>query len=124
VKKFIISVMFMIYGLASFGVSLNYFYCCGKLKKITVKSTHFANHKCPMKNGKDCCRNKTVTFKIIADQQFAQQIVFEPIGFSEKTFITHFNFDAAICQQYSTHQNQPPPLFLPSLQILHNNFRI
>ena len=116
----------MVYSVASFGVSVNYFFCCGKLKEVSVKLNPPFNHKCPMKGGKDCCKSEKVDIKISADQQFSQSIVFDPLIFSTGFLVKLFDCDSIIDnpQYYSGHQNKPPPLSQFSLNILYSNFRI
>lgn len=82
VKKFTVLVILMVYSLASFGVSLNYFYCCGKLKKVSIVVTPIHEKDCPIKKGKNCCENKTVSHKISIDQKNNPLSFYEPINFS------------------------------------------
>jgi len=58
----------MSYSIASFGVSLNYFYCCGKLKTVSL-ALKTEDRDCKGKAKKGCCDNKTVTIKLKVDQQ-------------------------------------------------------
>ncbi|HMR82754.1 MAG TPA: hypothetical protein PKE30_06470 [Niabella sp.] len=76
-KKLIVLTILMVYGLASFGVSLNYFYCCGKLETVSLaiaNAQEEADH-CPMGDKSGCCENKTVNHKISVDQT-AQSTLF------------------------------------------------
>ena len=41
--------------MATMGVSLNQFYCCGKLKSLTISLTDYTTRKC---NKSGCCENK------------------------------------------------------------------
>lgn len=116
----------MAYGFAAFGVSLNYFYCCGKLKEVSLK-LHPPVDGCKMNGKKDCCKNKTVSVKLNTDQQHNQQIVFEPVLFS--TAITNnIFFETSLFSKFEKHftpyLNGPPPLPLLGLHILHNSFLI
>lgn len=79
-----------------------------------------------MKHGKDCCKNEKVDVKISADQNFSQQINFEPLTFTHVNIIHHFDFDYnAFGKSHKAYRkNRPPPLSQPSLNILHSNFRI
>lgn len=117
----------MVYGLAAFGVSLHYSYCCGKLKEVSVKLDNPpVDHKCPMKGDKDCCKEKTVDLKLNQQQQVSQQVVFEPQLFAIDLNPIVFNWNENIitAPQSKFIPNRPPPLSCLSLTILHENFRI
>ncbi|MER3470932.1 MAG: hypothetical protein C4330_06235 [Chitinophagaceae bacterium] len=63
--------MLMVYGLSSSGTTVQFHYCCGKLKKIEFKPVEqtackHGMHK--MKN-KKCCENKAVELKVKGDQK-------------------------------------------------------
>ncbi|OJU27602.1 MAG: hypothetical protein BGN92_15285 [Sphingobacteriales bacterium 41-5] len=125
-KKFTIIAVLLFYSLATFGVSLNYFYCCGKLKEVTINLNPPVAHKCLMKDGKDCCKNEKVELKVSADQQFSQQIVFEPLLFLKPALTNYFEIsdrvESSVC--FGWYQNKPPPGTNTSLNILQRNFRI
>ncbi|MFV0606401.1 MAG: HYC_CC_PP family protein [Niabella sp.] len=126
-KKFTIIAVLMFYSLAVFGVSVNYFYCCGKLKKVSIQLDQPpVNHQCHMKGGKDCCKNKSVDVKIDQQQQFSQQIVFEPLFFAitNSTSLSYHIISLTGEQQNFCLQNRPPPLSPTPLHILHAHFRI
>lgn len=70
-KKFAIILILICYTTASFGVSLNYFYCCGKLKTISLATkTKDKNCKGDLKKG--CCKNEKTKVKLNADQKLAE----------------------------------------------------
>jgi len=68
VKKALLFAVLVFYTLSSMGVSLNYFYCCGKLKSITVKVNTEDQGKCHKKDHKRCCDHVTVDLKLNVDQ--------------------------------------------------------
>jgi len=68
-RKLTILLLFVFYSLASFGVSLNFFYCCGKLKEVSLKQHSPETKDCPVKKGKNCCENKTADAKVSVDQK-------------------------------------------------------
>ena len=78
-KKFAIILILICYTTASFGVSLNYFYCCGKLKTISI-ATKTKDKSCKGNLKKDCCKNQKVKVKLKSDQKVA-----------EDNFINHIN---------------------------------
>lgn len=126
-KKFAILAILMVYSLASFGVSLNYFYCCGKLKEVTVIVKPVHEKDCPVKKGKNCCENKTVSHKISVDQKNNPLSFYEPINFSvtalpQSEYIGQANIFTQ-CQVTPLYK-KPPPFFSSDLNILLSTFRI
>lgn len=125
-KKVLLICILFCYSAASFGVSLNYFYCCGKLKSVSF----FVNTKentCKGKTKKTCCNNKVVTLQLKIDQKdnnkennyihlTTSPVLVYATNFSHFTLIQTFD-------QTPKYVN-PPPGYLPSRQILYCTFRI
>lgn len=67
-KKLIVILLLLGYGLSSFGMTLHIHYCCGKVD--TVKLTPTNDHGCGVKDKskkKGCCDDRQVEFKIKTD---------------------------------------------------------
>ncbi|QPH40667.1 HYC_CC_PP family protein [Pedobacter endophyticus] len=74
-KRILIIAILTVYSIASFGISVNHFYCCGKLKEVSLAANVGA--KClGEQSSKGCCENKTVTVKLKADQKSNSQSIF------------------------------------------------
>jgi hypothetical protein len=115
----------MVYGLSSTGMTINFHYCCGKLKKVEFSS---AQLDCGMKmkhsSGKKCCDNKQVDLKVKDEQKVTE---------SSKTVlkvipVTNSFTDFAISQPLEDKHLipsvfAPPPLSSP-LYILHCTYRV
>ena len=127
VKKVILSIVLLAYGFASFGVSLNYLYCCDQLKEITVSLTSQHEEGCTMKMGdRKCCDNKIVTLKIATDQRqnLVQDYHFEQPLLSTTPLLYFFDVQAGSgIQAHPQYHNLPPPLVL-NRTVLFANFRI
>lgn len=68
VKKLAILLILLVYGVSSFGISVHFHYCCGKLKDvniITVANSCGMDHK---KGDLPCCDDKEVSLQIKSDQ--------------------------------------------------------
>lgn len=64
-KKIVLILLISIYSLSTFGVSLKEFYCCGKLKSVTVTLADDSKDKCGKGDNKDgCCKTKYQFFKV------------------------------------------------------------
>ncbi|MBD0350811.1 MAG: hypothetical protein M3342_09125 [Bacteroidota bacterium] len=126
-KKIGIILILMLYGASSFGITVHFHYCCGKLDKIDFtppKDNHCGNGKTHKMGSKPCCDNKQVAFKITGEQNVA------------KVYQSSFHFDAVkpFHQDYFVSsplksKNLLPEIFAPPpssqpLFILHRIFRI
>lgn len=78
-KKFTAILLLSLYSLSSLGLSLKSFYCCGKLKSVTVTITHEQQKQCSKSDdGKsDCCKTKFQIFKV-KDNHVAGDVINTP----------------------------------------------
>jgi len=126
-KKCLLILILLSYSIASFGVSLNYFYCCGKLKTVTITKTTAAE-KCTGNKKKDCCKNKKVHIQLKTDQQ---QNTVSTFNFASPIILNH-HFDNFKIANNIVHLNndvysqfkKPPSLSLIGANILFCTFRI
>jgi len=69
-RKVVAILLILFYGLSSSGMTVQFHYCCGKLKE--VKLTSVSPKQCGMKHmamsRKKCCDDKQVELKLKADQ--------------------------------------------------------
>ncbi len=64
-KRTAIIFLLTIYSLSTFGISLKEFYCCGKLKSISLALSFEGKEKCSKGDNKDgCCKTKYQYFKV------------------------------------------------------------
>lgn len=124
-KKLLVILLLMVYGLSSTGMTINFHYCCGKLKKVEFSS---AQLDCGMKmkhsSGKKCCDNKQVDLKVKDDQKVSES----GKTISKSVPLTNSFADFAISQPVQGKHLipsvfAPPPLSSP-LYILHCTYRI
>jgi hypothetical protein len=77
-KKIVAILFLLVYGLSSTGATIQFHYCCGKLK--TIKLTQVAQKECGMKHSapgkRKCCDDKQIELKIKADQKAEQAVKF------------------------------------------------
>jgi hypothetical protein len=115
-KKLAIISLICIYALATMGFSLKEFYCCGKLKSISLTIADDGKAKC--KNGdsntEGCCKNKFQYFKIKDNHVTAAPVIL-PAQFSAVLDIYFPSFqDITSCTQEAkvTYQSHAPPLYI------------
>ncbi|MEI6948364.1 hypothetical protein V9K67_14300 [Paraflavisolibacter sp. H34] len=81
-KRFLVILLLMVYGLSSTGATVHLHYCCGKLDKIEFaapKEKKCGKHAKPMKN---CCDDQQLDLKVKADQKVAHMAAFEAKTFA------------------------------------------
>jgi hypothetical protein len=113
-KKFTVISLLCIYALATMGFSLKEFYCCGKLKSISLTITDDGKAKC--KNGDSntdgCCKNKFQYFKVKDNHVLASQAIV-PLQLISglDTYFPSFQDIAPSSQEKKfTYQSNAPPL--------------
>lgn len=64
-KKSALIFLILIYSMSSFGVTFKQFYCCGKLKTVSVTLSQPGKDKAATDNDPDgCCKTKVKSFKV------------------------------------------------------------
>jgi hypothetical protein len=87
-KKAAIILLLCIYSLATLGIGIKQFYCCGILKSTTVTLIKNSEEKCKAQAAKgSCCKTQYQTFKVkdshifsdvthLPEKQFSELIIF------------------------------------------------
>ena len=125
-KKLSVILILLIYGLSSTGMTVNFHYCCGKLKKVQFSS---AQIECGMKmkhsSSKKCCDSKQLELKVKADQKVPEgakqvsQVNDLPVNLSQFAVASPVYTKFLIPSVFA-----PPPLASQQLNILYCTFRI
>ena len=77
-KKLFAIFLTLVYSLATLGVGLKEFYCCGKLKSANVSIVQSENEKCGKGDETGgCCKTKVHFFKV-KDKHVIADYVFNP----------------------------------------------
>ena len=125
-KKFLVILLLMVYGLSSTGMTVNFHYCCGKLKKVEFSSSQV---ECGMKmkhsSSKKCCDSKQVELKVKADQKITEgaKTVSKIVAVSNLS--PDFSFSSPLYgKSLIPSVFAPPPLANHQLYILHCIYRI
>ena len=135
-KKLLVLLLLMAYTVANAGVSLNYFYCCGKLKSVSFTPRKATPKKCSRmagSNKRKCCENKVVTFQLKSDQKQADEksgnTCFKTVPVSDNPGLPAELFFVNVTGQFqlsrlATPVPKKPLLHFPSRQICFSVFRI
>jgi hypothetical protein len=64
-KKIAAILLILTYSMSSFGIGLREFYCCGKLKSVSILIINVEKEKCnKAANQEGCCKTKYQHFKV------------------------------------------------------------
>lgn len=113
-KKAALILLICIYSVATMGFSLKQFYCCGKLKSVTVALTQDAKRKCSKGSGSGCCDNKYQFFKVKDKHKSANTVSCPVNHFTDLHLYTSSfsNTTFAALKTTITYSSHAPPLHL------------
>ena len=127
-KKLIVILLLLGYGLSSFGMTLHVHYCCGKVDQ--VKLLPAKEHSCggdKSEKKKGCCDDRQVELKLKADYKNEPSAWLAFKSFSEAAFVDHLSSVATIAGKHDPGSLQifsPPPHRAGPLYIKHCIYRI
>ncbi len=114
VKKIIAILLLSIYSVSTLGVSLKSFYCCGKLKSVTVSVTQDQQQKYGNDDAtSDCCKTKYQFYKV-KDNHVAADVINTPVlhVINLHLFTSPFEVINYPSEEiYVVYQSNAPPLF-------------
>jgi hypothetical protein len=123
-KKLWVILLLCVYGFSATGATLHFHYCCGKLDKVSLQP---AAKKCggmAHRDGKKCCDEKQVSFKVKDAHSFAQAA---KISFAAFTLPQSFQWEQP-SEPLAVRHLEPtifaPPPLAQSLHILYCVYRI
>ena len=70
-KRLIVAIVLMVYGLASTGAVVHLEYCCGKLSDISLEAAKKEDCKEKTFSGKSCCNSEQIHLKVSGEQELA-----------------------------------------------------
>lgn len=123
-KKIVVILLLMVYGLSSSGMTIQFHYCCGKLKSIQLSPVN--EKQCGMKHAlstKPCCSDKHVEFKLKGDQkpEQAKVVFYAPVQLEKTEFFLNLPHEPSLV--IIPEVFAPPPLANP-LYIFHCVYKI
>lgn len=68
-KKLLVILMVMVYGLSATGATLHIHFCCGKLDRVSFSTEHKKDCPKKVKSITKCCSSKQLELKVKADQE-------------------------------------------------------
>jgi len=112
-KKVALILLICVYSFATMGFSLKEFYCCGKLKSISLTlAANEKNNHVKFNSKNDCCKN-IFHFHKLNNDHFAPGILINT--FSDFFYVAHpgYNYDARPFLSFQTRAESihSPPVF-------------
>jgi hypothetical protein len=127
-KKLLVILLLIMYGTSSFGMTVHFHFCCGKLKAVDLtppKDNHCNSSKSYQIGEKPCCENKQVEIKVSGEQDFAKDfyVPFSPVAIKPVQLDLFFS-DPLVGKRLLPEVFAPPPKSSQPLYILNSVFRI
>jgi hypothetical protein len=125
VKKFLATILAIIYLATSADAAITIHYCMGKLYSVDLMQKDKCA-KCGMKKSEGCCKSKVKIVKIQDKQQMSGKTV--SLSPALAIELPEYQFDQTKYHSFipkpAAHSNSPPGYSIISLNILHSVFRI
>lgn len=125
-KKFLVTILAIVYLGVSSGFAMTIHYCMGKVSSVELLSNKDKCGKCGMKSGTGCCKDDFKVFKINdAHKLISNDInIFTPIAIVDdsKNILNSSTFVSEIASAY--HNHSPPISQGISLCVLNCVFKI
>lgn len=127
-KRLCVILLLCFYSLATMGFGLKQFYCCGKLKSVTLLLVHEAKDNCGKGDDKSgCCDHKYQFFKVKDNHVSACRADFPVKHFVDLPLYTPSFHDISFVSQKTTtaYKSNAPPIHRGNtIYLYHCVFRI
>ncbi|HEV8079370.1 MAG TPA: hypothetical protein VGP43_01560 [Chitinophagaceae bacterium] len=125
-KKFLVTILAIVYLGVSSGVAMTIHYCMGKVSSVELLTHNDKCSKCGMKAGTGCCKDDFKIFKLNdAHKLISNDInIFTPVAIIDNSK-SIFDSNVFLTQITSDFNNHSPPVSQGiSLNVLYSVFRI
>jgi hypothetical protein len=113
VNKASLILLLVVYGIATLGIGITRFYCCGKLKSTSINLAHEQKQKCGGEGKTDgCCKTKYQSIKV-KDNHVAGEIASIPSKHFVVLHLLASSFEAITLVDHSlnvANASHAPPL--------------
>jgi hypothetical protein len=125
VKKVAIILLVLVYSASVYGVTINRFYCCGKLADVSVSAN--CQYKRDSKAiGSACCKTIKTNFKV-KDNHFSAKTdltLKSSFALINVVFFIPASPEIINLREVNAYNSQAPPAQRDPLYILYSNYRI
>ncbi|MEO6071061.1 MAG: hypothetical protein ABIN57_04440 [Chitinophagaceae bacterium] len=126
-KKIGVILLLLVYATSSFGVSVSFQYCCGKLKSVDFaqpQENFCGSHASHQMGSKPCCDSKQIHFKIKTEQTAATVFQFSFPSYAVLNKQPLFYVFSSIEPKKEFPEVFAPPSFYKNLNHLYCHYRI
>ncbi|HTC00478.1 MAG TPA: hypothetical protein VK705_07330 [Ferruginibacter sp.] len=128
-KKFSLILLILVYTSSTFGMVVKEFYCCGKLRSVSLSFSTESKQKAEKKTiGTGCCKTKYFSSKVKDNHVQADAIAFDANHFVQlDTHLSSFKLICFVNPQVNVtsgindppllHSNTPVYIFIRSIRI-------
>ncbi|WP_184550981.1 HYC_CC_PP family protein [Mucilaginibacter sp. FT3.2] len=125
-KRIAVILLLLIYTVSVYGITINKFYCCGKLASISLSVSSASKSACKAISGSDCCKTVKANFKVKDNHVSAKTDINLKNSFA--LVIPVFSIPALAeritLKKVIGYNSQAPPVQHYPLYILYSNYRI
>ena len=127
-KRTAIIFVILVYLVSCLGIAVNKFYCCGKLKTVSLSATASnSENEIPSAKKTTCCNHTSQTFKV-KDQHIASGVILThsaPFVTLLKNYSSVVDVQSLSIKEISAiFYNAPPTLSGTNIYSLYCNYRI
>jgi hypothetical protein len=126
VKRIAVILLLLIYTASVYGITINKFYCCGKLASVSLSVSSAPKSDCKETSGSDCCKTVKANFKVKDNHVSAKTDL--TLNNSFALVIPVFSIptlaERIALKETSAYNSQAPPVQRDPLYILYSNYRI
>jgi hypothetical protein len=126
VKRIAVILLLLIYTASVYGITIDKFYCCGKLASVSLSVSSASKSDCKATSGSDCCKTVKANFKVKDNHVSAKTELTLKNSFA--LVIPEFSIPALAeritLKEVSAYNSQAPPVQRAPLYILYSNYRI
>jgi hypothetical protein len=125
VKRIAVILLVIIYSASVYGVTINKFYCCGKLTSVSLSADHQSKSDSKAV-GSACCKNIKESFKVKDNHFSAKTDLTLKNSFALVTpvFFIPASPERITLREINAYNSQAPPVQRDLLYILYSNYRI
>lgn len=125
-KRIAVILLLLIYTASIYGITINKFYCCGKLADVSLSVNAPSKGDCKATNNSDCCKTVKTNFKVKDNHVSTKTDLILKNSFA--LVIPAFSISASAkritLKVVSAYDSQAPPVQRNPLYVLYSNYRI
>jgi hypothetical protein len=126
VKRIAVILLLLIYIVSVYGITINKFYCCGKLADVSLALNTPFKSDCKATSGSDCCKTVKANFKV-KDNHFSAKTdltLKNSFALITPVFFIPASPERITLKEVHAYNSQAPPVQRDPLYILYSNYRI